>query len=163
MKKFAPKIAFYSVAAAGCLAISTAQAIETKPTLTLAVAKKMGDACEQKAKAEGWKMNIAVMDDGGNLKFFSRMDDSFLVSIRVAQLKASTSASVPLSSRKFGEIAKANPGLELVPGVVTFGGGFPIMTGGGKQIGGIGVSGASAEQDEVCAQAGLDAVKDDLK
>jgi glc operon protein GlcG len=163
MNKFARNIRSIAIAGAGCLAISSAHAIETKPTLTLAVAKKMAEACEQKAKAEGWKMNIAVMDDGGNLKFFSRMDDSFLVSVRIAQLKASTSASLPLSSRKFGEIAKQNQGLELVPGVVTFGGGFPIMTGGGKQIGGIGVSGASAEQDEVCAQAGLDAVKDDLK
>jgi uncharacterized protein GlcG (DUF336 family) len=131
--------------------------------LTLATAQKMAAACEQKAKAEGWKVIIAIMDDGGNLKYFSRMDDSFLISIKVAQLKANTSAAVPLSSRKFGEVAKANPGVELVPGTATFPGGLPIITASGKHIGGIGVSGATADQDEACAQVALDAVKDVLK
>jgi uncharacterized protein GlcG (DUF336 family) len=131
--------------------------------LTLATAKKMADACEQKAKAEGWKMNIAIVDDGANLRYFQRMDDAFLVSVKISQMKAGTSASVPLSTRKLGEVAKNVPGLEEVPGLVMFAGGLPIMTGAGKQIGGIGVSGGTADQDEVCAQAGLDAVKDTLK
>jgi len=78
-------------------------------------------------------------------------------------LKAHTSAAVPFSSRKFGEVAKANPGVELVPGTATFPGGLPILTASGKHLGGIGVSGASADQDEACAQVALDAVKDVLK
>jgi uncharacterized protein GlcG (DUF336 family) len=55
------------------------------------------------------------------------------------------------------------PGLAFVPGLVTFEGGLPIKTAGGEHIGSIGVSGATADQDGVCAQAALDFVKDDLK
>lgn len=148
----------------GMSALGAAQvsAQEMRPMLTQAVAKKMADACEQKAKAEGWKMVIAVVDDGGNLKHFTRMDDSFMISVRIAQLKAATSAGVPVSSRKFGELSKDVKGLEMVPGTAAFPGGLPIMA-GGKHVGGIGVSGASGDQDEQCAQASLDAVKDQLK
>ena len=145
----------------GVLAAGNAVA-QGKPVLTQAIAKKMSEGCEQKAKAEGWRMVIAIVDDGGNLKHYTRMDDSFLISIKVAEMKANTSAGLPVSTKKFGEISKMIPGIELIPNTATFGGGLPIMS-GGKHIGGIGVSGASADQDEVCAQAGLDAVKDELK
>ena len=147
----------------GCAATPHAWAQDMRSLLTLATAKKMVDACEQKAKAEGWKVIIAIVDDGGNLKSFSRMDESFLLSVKIAQLKAHTSAAVPFSSRKFGEVAKANPGVELVPGTATFPGGLPIITASGKHLGGIGVSGASSDEDEACAQVALDAVKDVLK
>jgi glc operon protein GlcG len=159
---FAKPILGAVVLGVSALAAAQASAQEMRPMLTQAVAKKMADACEQKAKAEGWKMIIAVVDDGGNLKHFTRMDDSFMISVRIAQLKAATSAGVPVSSRKFGELSKDVKGLELVPGTAAFPGGLPIMS-GGKHIGGIGVSGASGDQDEQCAQASLDAVKDQLK
>jgi len=137
---------------------------ESRSILTQATAKKMADACEAAAKAKGWKMVIAILDAGGNLKHFTRMDDSFLISVGISQSKANTSASVPFSSRKFGEIAKSMvPGLELTPNTATFAGGLPIITAGGAHIGAIGVSGASADDDEACAQAGIDAVKDALK
>jgi len=145
------------------LAAGVASAIEQRPILSLEVAKKMAAACEAKAKQEGWKMNIAILDSGGNMKHFSRMDDSFLKSIEIAQLKAATSAGLPFSTKQIGEIAAKVPGIAFVPGIVTFEGGLPILTGDGKHIGSIGVSGASAEQDGMCAQAALDAVKNDLK
>jgi uncharacterized protein GlcG (DUF336 family) len=97
------------------------------------------------------------------LKYFLRQDDAFLGSIKIAQLKANTSSSFPFSTKQVGEIAKNVPGIAFVPGLVTFEGGLPIKTGGGEPIGAIGVSGDTAEHDGVCAQAGLDAVKDDLK
>jgi uncharacterized protein GlcG (DUF336 family) len=63
-----------------------------------------------------------------------------------------------------GEIASSRvPGIAHVPGIVTFEGGVPIKTSSGAHIGAIGVSGASAEQDGICAQAALDAVAADLK
>lgn len=162
MQQFSRK--FIALAAAGICAVAlNVQAQEMKPMLTQALAKKMADACEAKAVAEGWKMVIAVVDDGGQLKHYTRMDNSFLISVRISQLKANTSAGVPVSSRKFGEISKDVKGLELVPGTAAFPGGLPIMTASGKHIGGIGVSGASGDQDEQCAQVGLDAVKDLLK
>ena len=142
----------------------SAAALEQRPFLTLDVAKKMAAACEAKAKQEGWKMNISVVDSGGNLKYFARQDDSFLKSIEIAHLKAGTSAGLPFSTKQVGEIAATKvPGIAYVPGIATFEGGLPIMTGDGKHIGAIGVSGASAEQDGICAQAALDAVKSDLK
>jgi glc operon protein GlcG len=141
-----------------------ASAMEQRPFLTLELAKKMAAACEAKAKQEGWKMNIAIVDSGGNLKYFLRQDDSFLKSIEIAQMKAGTSAGFPFSTKQVGEIVKERaPGLAFVPGIATFEGGLPIITADGKHIGAIGVSGATAQQDGVCAQAGMDAVKDDLK
>jgi glc operon protein GlcG len=57
----------------------------------------------------------------------------------------------------------ALPGLAMVPGIVAFAGGLPIMTADNVHIGAIGVSGGTADQDETCAQAGIDSVKDSLK
>ena len=142
----------------------SAIALEQRPILTLEVAKKMAAACEARARQEGWKMNISIVDGGGNLKHFVRQDDSFLKSIEIAHLKAGTSAGFPFSTKQIGEIAATRvPGLVHVPGIATFEGGLPIVTADGKHIGAVGVSGASAEQDGLCAQASIDAVKNDLK
>lgn len=141
----------------------SAMALELRPVLSLDVARKMAAACEEKAKQEGWKMNIAIVDNGGNLKYFLRQDDAFLKSIEIAQLKAGTSAGFPFSTKLIGEITAKIPGIAFVPGIVTFEGGLPILTADGKHIGAIGVSGATAEQDGICAQAAVDAVKNELK
>lgn len=154
-----------TLAAAAGLALSAlpAHAQQQKTTITLAAAKKMAEACEALAAKEGWKMITAIMDDGGNLKYLSRMDNAFLGSVEIAQLKANTSASFPFSTRQVGEIAAKNvPGIAHVPGIVTFAGGLPIVTAKGEHIGSIGVSGDTADHDEQCAQASLDAVKGDL-
>jgi uncharacterized protein GlcG (DUF336 family) len=159
MKKTVVSLSLASLFIAG-----SAAAVEMRPVLTLEVAKKMAAACEAKAKQEGWKMNIAILDAGGDLKHFVRMDDAFLGSIQIAQLKANTSASFPFSTKQVGEIAATRvPGIAHVPGLVTFEGGLPIKTAAGAHIGAIGVSGATADQDGVCAQAALDAVAGDLK
>jgi glc operon protein GlcG len=155
----------FSIAAAALLGVAAMPALaQQKVTvLSLDTAMKMAQACVDKAKAEGWKMNIAILDAGANLKHFVRMDGSFLGSVEIARLKANTSASFPFSTKQLGEIAQRVPGIAFVPGLVTFEGGLPIKTAGGEHVGSIGVSGASAEQDGMCAQAALDAVKDDLK
>jgi glc operon protein GlcG len=159
------------VVLAACLAIfsSAATATETKPAINLDIAKKMIAACEAKAKQEGWKMNVAIVDDGANLVAFERMDGAFLGSIQIAQHKAITSANFPFSTRRFSEIAFGKdgkpgmvPGIANFPGIVAFAGGLPIITANNVQIGGIGVSGGTSDQDELCAQAGVDAVKGDL-
>jgi glc operon protein GlcG len=143
---------------------SAADAVE------LAMAKQMADACEAKAAQEGWKMNIAVVDDGADLVLFRRMDGAFLGSVQIAQMKAETSAKFPMPSRALGEIAFGKdgepgraPGLAFVPGLAAFPGGLPVKTGEGAHLGAIGVSGGTGDQDEACAQAGLDAVADQLK
>ena len=159
------------VALATCLVIccSAGIAAETKPAINLDLAKKMVAGCEAKAKQEGWKMNVAVVDDGANLVAFERMDGAYLGSVLIAQHKAMTSAKFPFSTRQFGEIAFGKegkpgmvPGIANFPGIVTFAGGLPIMTANKVQLGGIGVSGGTSDQDEQCAQAGIDAVKGEL-
>ena len=158
------------LAAGAVLAGSAAMALETKPTLSLALAKKMAAGCEAKAAQEKWAMNIAVVDDGANLVFFQHMDGAFKGSIYISQHKAMTSANFPFPTRQLGEIAFGKdgkpgmvPGIADVPGIIAFAGGLPIKTADKVQIGGIGVSGGTADQDEECAKAGLDAVADDLK
>ncbi|MGB1883583.1 MAG: GlcG/HbpS family heme-binding protein [Gammaproteobacteria bacterium] len=147
---------------------SNAIALDSQPVLALDLAKQMADACEALAVESGWrKVNVAIYDAGGNLKLFRRQDGAFMHSIQIAQLKARTSAGLPRATRALGDIANKNPGrmhgIEQVPGLVIFPGGLPIMTAGGDHIGGIGVSGATADQDEKCAQAGIDAVAAQLR
>ena len=154
--------------AALCATLRPASALEMRPILTLDVARKIVDGCLAKAQQQGWKMHIAVLDIGGNLKAFVRMDDAQLISEEVAMRKAYTAAALPRSTRETADLAYSNPdrrpgGIAFLPRVAVIQGGLPIMTGGGAQIGGIGVSGSTAQNDEACAQAGLDAVKDDLK
>jgi len=113
-------------------------------------------------------MHIAVLDIGGNLKAFVRMDDAQLISEEVAMRKGYTAAALPRSTRETAELAYSNPerrpsGIAFLPRVAVIQGGLPIMTVAGVHIGGVGVSGSTAQNDEACAQAGLDAVKDDLK
>lgn len=99
------------------LNISSVFAIGYQPVLSLSMAKKMAESCERLAIKEGWKMNIAIVDNGANLKFFIRQDDSFLKSVELAQQKAITSAGLPFSTKAIAEIATKLPGVALIPGV----------------------------------------------
>jgi uncharacterized protein GlcG (DUF336 family) len=162
---------FAAAALLGCLAAllaTPAPALETRPILTLDVARKIVEACITQAQKQGWKMHVAVLDVGGNLKAFARMDDAQLISEEVAMRKAYTAAALPRSTRETAELAYSNPerrpgGIAFLPRVAVIQGGLPIITASGVHIGGVGVSGSTAQNDEACAQTGLDAVKDDLK
>jgi glc operon protein GlcG len=147
-----------------------AMALEKKSSLSLEDAQKMAAGCLAKAQEKNWKMNIAIVDSGANLVLFERMNGAFLGSIEIARHKAETSAKFPIPTRKFEELAYGKdlkggnlPGIAQVPGVIAFAGGLPIMAADGTHLGGIGVSGGTADEDEQCAQAGLDAAKDMLK
>jgi glc operon protein GlcG len=163
------RFAVTTTAVAIVICSSAAVALDTTPTLSLDLAKKMAAACEAAAQAKNWKMNISVVDSGANQVFFERMNGAYLGSGEVARRKAETSAKFPFPTRLMEELAYGKdhkggtvPGIAEVPGVIAFAGGLPIM-GGGAHVGGIGVSGGTADEDEMCAQAGLDAVKDMLK
>jgi glc operon protein GlcG len=147
-----------------------ASALDKAPVLSLDLAKKMAAGCEAKAKENSWKMNIAVVDGGANQIFFERMDGAYLGSGDIARHKAETSARFPFPTRAVEQLAYGKdlkggqlPGIAQVPGIIAFAGGLPIMTDDKVQIGAIGVSGGTADQDETCAQAGIDAIKDALK
>ena len=145
------------------IGVSAAWALPSKPQLTLEVAEKAAIAAYNYAEAKGWKMNVAVLDAGGGLLYFRRNPDAFLGSVDISINKAWTATQFGFPSRLFGEVVvKRAEGIQLTPRLIIFPGGLPIKA-GEALIGGIGVSGATGDQDEECAQAGLDAVKDLLK
>jgi uncharacterized protein GlcG (DUF336 family) len=135
-----------------------------RKVLTLEMAKKIAHAIENKAIENNINIVISILDNHGNLKYFQRMDNTSYGSIRISQLKANTSASMPLPSRALADRSSkmpANP-YGSIPDILLLGGGLPIITQDGQHIGSIGISGATPELDEMCAQAGLDAAADDL-
>ena len=103
-----------------------------KKVLSLELAKKMAEAAERKAVELGLKIVIAIVDDGGNLKAFRRMDGTSMGSISVSQLKAGTSAKFPLSTKEMAErnlkYAGGPYGGGAIPGNVLLEGGLPILT-----------------------------------
>jgi glc operon protein GlcG len=141
----------------------TALALDMRPTLSLETAEKMAVACDTYARDKGWKLNIAVLDDGGGLLYFRRHPGSYRGSVDIAINKAWTATQFGFPTRLFGDtIVKAANGIQYTPRLIIFPGGLPVKA-GEALVGGIGVSGATGDQDEECAKVGLDAVKDILK
>lgn len=133
-----------------------------KKYLSLSIAKTIANAAEKKAVENGIRIVISIYDNHGNLKCFYRMDDTSYGSIRVSRLKAKTSASFPIASKDLSERSAkmpANP-YSTIPDILLLGGGLPILATDGRHIGSIGISGATPDMDELCAQAGIDAVKE---
>lgn len=119
-------------------------------------------AAVQHADQLGIRINVAVVDAGGNLAAFLRMPGAFLHSIDIAIDKAYTAASFGLPTSQWHAALQQHSdavreGIVRRPRFVAFGGGLPIVE-AGQRVGGIGVSGGSEEQDEACAQAGLAAI-----
>jgi glc operon protein GlcG len=136
----------------------------SRKMLSLDMAKKIALAIEKKAMENNIQIVVSIYDNGGNLKYFQRMDNTSYGSIRISQLKAKTAASLPISSKALAEKSAkipANP-YSAIPDILLLGGGLPIITQDGQHLGGIGISGATPELDEICAQAGLDEINNDL-
>ena len=112
-----------------------------------------------KAKEQGVPMNIAIVDAGGNLKAFTRMDGAFLGSIDISIGKARTARLFNMPTSTLG--AAAQPGQELFGievtnnGLVIFGGGELLKNKDGVIVGAIGVSGGSVAEDTNVAKAGV--------
>ena len=147
---------------------AVAPASASPAVLTAGIARMMIKACAAKADEKGWHMNIAVVDSGAHLIAFERMDRAFLGSGEIALNKAETSAKFPFPTRLVEELVYGKgtkpaviPGLAHVKGIIAFAGGLPVMD-GSVHLGGIGVSGGTADEDELCAQAAVDAVKKQL-
>ena len=127
--------------------------------LTLAEANRMIQAAIAKAGELQVKLSIAVCDTGGNLVTFNRMDGASAVSATVAQGKAAASAGF---GRASGTLQADSPIIQAV--IATMGGRMLPARGAvpihktGELVGAIGASGATAEQDEQCAQAGAAAI-----
>ena len=129
--------------------------------ITLAQAQTLVDAAQQKAAEIDTLMNIAVVDAGGNLKAFARMDGAWLGSIDISIRKARTARFFDMNTGDLG--ASSQPGGSLYNievsngGLITFPGGIPLKL-NGEVVGGIGVSGSSVENDHTVAEAGANAL-----
>ncbi|MEM1305673.1 MAG: heme-binding protein [Planctomycetota bacterium] len=125
--------------------------------IDLATAKQVLAAAEAHAAANEWSVVIAIVDSGGHLVLFQRMDDVQLGSIELALRKAKTSAHFRRPSREFeerlGAGGEALKLLKLPEPIVPMEGGVPIVR-DGKLIGAIGVSGVTSAQDGQIAAAG---------
>ncbi len=128
-------------------------------SLTLEDANRMIQAAFAKADAMHIKLSVAVCDAGGHLLAFNRQPGAIWISIAAAQGKAvaatafgRASGAVPADSPIIQAVMAASTGT-MVPAQ----GALPIYR-DGALIGAIGGSGGTAEQDEECAQAGLDAL-----
>jgi uncharacterized protein GlcG (DUF336 family) len=130
--------------------------------INLSQAQSILDAAVKKAEEIDTLMDIAVVDAGGNLKAFYRMDGAWLGSIDISIKKARTARFFDMNTGDIG--AASQPGGPLFNievsngGLISFPGGIPLRQNGGEIVGGIGVSGSSVENDHTVAEAGAQAL-----
>src|SRR5580698_746808 len=134
-----------------------------KHSISSELAQKMVDEAVAKAREVGVTENVAILDDGGNLKAFSRMDGAPILSIEMAQNKAYT-ALFGVSTQDFFNFIQGDPsllaGIPMLARVAAYGGGLPVQV-DGEIVGAIGVSGAPTVQNDIdCAKAGLAALSE---
>ena len=137
--------------------------VVTKHSISSELAQKMVDEAMAKARQLGVAENVAILDDGGNLKAFGRMDGAPILCIEMAQNKAYT-ALFGVSTQDFFNFIQGDPsllaGIPTLSRVAAWGGGFPIKV-NGEVVGAIGLSGApTVENDVECARAALALVPD---
>ena len=127
--------------------------------ISLARASAAIAAAVGEAKKRDWKLNVAVVDSGGNLVAFQRMDGAQLASIQVSEHKARSAATFRRETKAFEDAIqqKNAPYVMTLDGVIGSRGGIPLME-GGQMIGSIGCSGGTGSQDEVVCRAGANAV-----
>lgn len=123
------------------------------------LARKIASAAIAEARRQGWTIAVAVVDGGGDLVYFERIDHTQAAGSEIAQDKARTAARFKRPTKMLEAGVQAGRLAILgLPGAVPLDGGLPIII-DGALVGGIGVSGASSEQDGLCAQAGVDVVR----
>ncbi len=133
--------------------------MKNKATLELPELKTIAAAAEAEALKHGWAVSIAIVDDGGNLMWFQRLDGAAPISAQIAPAKARTSALGLRESKIYEEMINGGrmsflsaPGLE---GMLE--GGVPIMK-DGQCLGAVGVSGVKSSEDAQVARAGISAI-----
>ncbi len=155
----------------GAIAIATlvfagacwAAQLATKKALTLEISKEIAAAAESHATKNNWNVVIALVDDGGHLLYLERMDGAQTGSVEIAIKKAQTATSFKRPSKVFGAgVESGRTALVALPGALPFEGGVPIAA-DGQILGAIGVSGVTAAQDGMIAQAGVDALAEILR
>lgn len=157
-----PKLSLVRHLLAITLSLSSLAAVAQTPPpygapISLEQAKKAMVAAEAEARKNNWQVVISIVDTGGHLVMLQRLDAQN-ASVDIATGKARTAVNFrrPTKAMEDG-LAPGGSALRMlaVPGVMPLQGGLPIVV-DGKIIGGIGVSGVQASQDELVAKAGLD-------
>ena len=129
--------------------------------ITLDQAHAALEAASKKAQEIQTKMDICVVDAGGNLKAFARMDGAWIGSIDISIKKAKTARFFDMPTGEIGKLSQPGKPLYGIEhsngGLITFPGGVPIKNQQGTVIGAIGVSGSTVENDHTVAEAGAQA------
>jgi glc operon protein GlcG len=163
MLALACALAAFALAAGSAADSASAQQPPTPPygaPITLDDAKRAMAAAELEAAKNSWQVAITIIDSGGNLVMFHKIDNTQLASIGASEGKARTALTFKRPSKALDDaIAAGGAGLRLlaVKDITPLEGGLPIMV-DGKIIGAIGVSGALSSQDAQVAKAGADAL-----
>ena len=128
--------------------------------ISLARASAAIAAAVGEAKKRDWKLNVAVVDSGGNLVAFQRMDGAQLASIQVSEHKARSAATFRRETKAFEDAIqqKNAPYVMTLDGVIGSRGGIPLIE-DGKLVGAIGCSGGTGSQDEVSCKAAAEMIK----
>ncbi|HEU4645981.1 MAG TPA: heme-binding protein [Burkholderiales bacterium] len=131
--------------------------MRTRPELTQADCEKISAAAIAAAKRNNWVVAVAILDDGGHLLHFSRVDGATPANAAIAVEKGRTAAMSRRPSGSWQERVQTRRELMKMPGILPVQGGVPIMV-DGTCVGGVGVSGVQSHEDEKIAQAGIDAL-----
>ena len=129
-------------------------------SITNEQAKKVAAAALAPARSNQWTMVVAIVDTGGHLVYLEKLDQTQVGSVEVAIAKAKSAAIFKRPTKMFQErLAKGGDGLLVLrlKDAVPVEGGLPILI-DGKLVGALGISGGSSAEDEVCAEAGAQAV-----
>ena len=130
-------------------------------SINLETAKKVAESAIAEARKNNWTMAVAIMDTGGHLVYFEKMDGTQTGSVAVSMTKGRSSALFKRPTKAFQDtVAAGGEGLRMLrlEGAVPVEGGLPLLV-DGKIVGAIGVSGGTSQQDGVVAKAGADSLK----
>ncbi len=132
--------------------------MKTKHYLTVEDCKKILAASEAEAAKNNWAVCISIVDDGGHLLTFQRLDKCALASVAISQAKAASAAIRKRPTKSDEEMVNNGRTSALsMPGIIFLEGGLPITI-DGEIIGAVGVSGVKSSEDAQIAQAGIDAL-----
>jgi glc operon protein GlcG len=131
--------------------------MRNKPLLTGADVRQMLAAAREIAEQNQWAVSIAIVDDGGYLLAFERLDGASPHSAEVATHKARSAAVMRLPTKMLEDIVGQRPALMTMAGVLRVQGGLPIRS-GADCVGAVGVAGVASDQDEQVAAAGIAAL-----
>ncbi len=132
--------------------------MKTKHYLTVEDCKKILAASEAEAAKNDWAVCISIVDDGGHLLTFQRLDRCALASVAISQAKAASAAIRKRPTKNDEEMVNNGRISALsMPGIIFLEGGLPITV-DGEVIGAVGVSGVKSSEDAQIAQAGIDAL-----